>query len=282
MPMSWKQGSQLTMTSVSTSYFAPMNIASALEWMLRWVMTTALGEPVEPDVSCISATSSSEVSIGSIGSAASSASTVSTFTPRSSSTGTATRKGSETMTALASIMSMTLVVSLAHCSRSVRGVGWCSIVRLAPRIHSPWAVGAISTGAPASTPTASPRPMPAAARPPAMRRARSCTSRQVWRTGSWGSPVTMPLELVMALWNILSVKRLTMTSSASGAGSSAPLGTAQTPGISCSTCPYAVHRRHAGTSGALFGLESVMLRRRRVLARPGTGWAIRTRGVPGR
>ena len=25
-------------------------------------------------------------------------------------------------------------------------MGWCSMVRLAPRIHSPWAVGAISTG----------------------------------------------------------------------------------------------------------------------------------------
>ena len=31
IPMSWKQGSQLTMTSDSTSYSAPMNIASALE-----------------------------------------------------------------------------------------------------------------------------------------------------------------------------------------------------------------------------------------------------------
>lgn len=31
MPMSWKQGSQLTMTSLSTSYWAPMNMASALE-----------------------------------------------------------------------------------------------------------------------------------------------------------------------------------------------------------------------------------------------------------
>ncbi len=48
-----------------------MNIASALEWMLRWVICTAFGEPVEPDVSCISARSSSPVSIGSIGSAAS-------------------------------------------------------------------------------------------------------------------------------------------------------------------------------------------------------------------
>ena len=39
--------------------------------MLRCVICTALGDPVEPDVSCISARSSSPVSIGSIGSAAS-------------------------------------------------------------------------------------------------------------------------------------------------------------------------------------------------------------------
>ena len=76
--------------------------------------------------------------------------------PCSSSTGTATMNGSDTMTALASIMSMTFMVSSAQSTRSVRGVGWCSIVRLAPRIHRPCAVGAISTGAPASTPTASP------------------------------------------------------------------------------------------------------------------------------
>ena len=156
MPMSWKQGSQLTMTSLSTSYSAPMNIASALEWMLRWVIWTAFGEPVEPDVSCISARSSSPVSTGSIGSAASRSATVRTLMPFSSSTGIATRNGSETMTALASIMPMTFMVSSAQTTRSVRGVGWCSIVRLAPRIHRPCAVGAISTGKPASTPTASP------------------------------------------------------------------------------------------------------------------------------
>ena len=67
--------------------------------------------------------------------------------PCSSSTGTATMNGSETITALASIMPMTFMVSSAHTTRSVRGVGWCSIVRLAPRIHRPCAVGAISTGA---------------------------------------------------------------------------------------------------------------------------------------
>ena len=184
MPMSWKHGSQLTMTSLSTSYSAPMNIASALEWMLRWVIWTALGDPVEPDVSCISARSSSPTSTGSIGSDASRSATVRTVMPFSSSTGMATRNGSETMTALASIMLMTVMVSSAQITRSVRGVGWCSMVRLAPRIHRPCAVGAISTGNPASTPTASPCPIPAAARPPAIRRARSWTSPQVWRTGS--------------------------------------------------------------------------------------------------
>ena len=64
--------------------------------------------------------------------------------------------GSDTMTALASIMLMTFMVSSAQTTRSVRGVGWWSIVRLAPRIQRPCAVGAISTGSPASTPTASP------------------------------------------------------------------------------------------------------------------------------
>ena len=195
------------------SYSAPMNIASALEWMLRWVICTALGEPVEPDVSCISARSSSPTSTGSIGSAASRSATVRTLMFFSSRTGMATRKGSDTITALASIMPMTVMVSSAHTARSVRGVGWCSMVRLAPRIHRPCAVGAISTGKPASTPIASPRPMPAAARPPAMRRARSCTSPQVWRTGSCGSPVTMPVVAVRALWNILSVNLLTKPSS---------------------------------------------------------------------
>src|ERR1700676_855554 len=83
------------------------------------------------------------------------------------------------------------------------------MVRLAPRIQMPCAVGAISTGAPARTATASPGPMPDVARPPAMRRARSCRSRHVCRTGESGSPVTMPLGLVIALAYIVSVKLLT-------------------------------------------------------------------------
>ena len=83
------------------------------------------------------------------------------------------------------------------------------MVRLAPRIQIPWAVGAISTGAPASTATASPCPMPAAARPPAMR---SCPLVHLGPgvpTGVPGSPVVMPLRLVRALANIVSVNLLT-------------------------------------------------------------------------
>src|SRR6185312_8101681 len=83
------------------------------------------------------------------------------------------------------------------------------MVRLAPRIQMPCEVGAISTGAPASTATASPCPTPDAARPPATQRARSCTSPQVCLTGASGSPVVMPLELLRALAYIVSVNLLT-------------------------------------------------------------------------
>ena len=211
MPMSWKHGNQLTITSVSGSTSAPANIASAFATKLRWLIWTALGDPVDPDVSCISATSSSSVSTGSIGSLSSSSSTVSTCKPAWASTGAAAMNGSETTTAFARIMSMTPVVSTAHRARSVRGVGWCSIVRLAPRIHRPCAVGAISTGAPASTAIASPRPTPCRAKPPAIRRARSWTCAQVCRTGASGSPVTMPLALCRAFRYIVCVKMLTLS-----------------------------------------------------------------------
>src|SRR5690242_3542672 len=82
------------------------------------------------------------------------------------------------------------------------------MVRLAPRIQMACAAGAISAGAPASTGTASPRPTPAAARPPAIRRARSCTSPQVCRTGQFGSPVTRPFELEWAVPYMVSVNLL--------------------------------------------------------------------------
>ena len=186
----------------------PTVIASALATMLAWVICTALGEPVEPDVSCISATSSSAVSTGSVGGPVRSSATVNTVMPSSDSTGAAAMNGSETTTAFAAIMSITVVVSSAQRTRSVRGVGWCSMVTLAPRIQIPCAVGAISTGAPASTATTSPRPTPAAASAPAMLRARSCTSAHDWRSGASGSPVMKPFVLLAALAYMVVVKRL--------------------------------------------------------------------------
>ena len=114
MPMSWNSGSQLTITSVSTSTFAPMNIASAFETTLRCVIRTALGDPVDPDVNCSSATSSSSVSTGSIGRLSSSWSIVSTRIPSWDSNGAAAMNGSEMTTALAPIILMTAVVSSAQ------------------------------------------------------------------------------------------------------------------------------------------------------------------------
>jgi hypothetical protein len=122
--MSWKHGSQLTITSVSRSKSQPTTMASALATMLACVIWTALGEPVEPDVSCINATSWSKVSSGSMGAFANSDSIVSTVIPSPDSTGAAAMNGSETTTAFAEIMSITAVVSSAHRTRSVRGVGW--------------------------------------------------------------------------------------------------------------------------------------------------------------
>ena len=55
------------------------------------------------------------------------------------------------------------LVHLLHLARDVKH---------APRNHTPCAVGAISTGAPASKPTRSPGPTPNAANPPATHRAR--------------------------------------------------------------------------------------------------------------
>ena len=133
---------------------------------------------------------------------------VNTRMPSSESSGAAGMNGSEMTTAVAPIILMTAVVSSAQRCRSVRGVGWCNMVRQAPRIQMPCAVGAISTGAPASTATVSPCPTPDPARPPATRRARSCTSPQVCRTGQFGSPVTMPFELDWALPYIVSVNLL--------------------------------------------------------------------------
>ena len=52
------------------------------------------------------------------------------------------------------IMDAARLVSAHQTARSVRGVGCCSMVREAPRIHTAWASGATSAGSPASTATA--------------------------------------------------------------------------------------------------------------------------------
>src|ERR1700722_3035161 len=97
------------------------------------------------------------------------------------------------------------------------------MVSLAPRIQTPCPGGAISGGAPASTGTASPCPTPAAAKPPAIRRARSCTSPQVCRTGQFGSPVTKPFELDWAVPYIVSVNLLKTIPLAAGRGAAVGL-----------------------------------------------------------
>ena len=69
--------------------------------MLAWVICTAFGDPVEPDVNCISATSSSQVSTGSIGALVEQRPRRSApVMPSSASTGAAGMNGSETTTAV--------------------------------------------------------------------------------------------------------------------------------------------------------------------------------------
>ena len=67
----------------SSAFLGARMLHALLVAIVLVVITTAFGDPVDPEVSCISATSSSSVSIGSIGSAASSSSTVTTRIPRS-------------------------------------------------------------------------------------------------------------------------------------------------------------------------------------------------------
>ncbi|MDA4087217.1 hypothetical protein MHAS44199_16185 [Mycolicibacterium hassiacum DSM 44199] len=101
----------------------PSVIACALATMLAWVISTALGEPVDPEVSCSNATSPSSVRTGSTGSLRNRSPTVSTVTPSPESSGAATRNGSDTSTARAPIIVITAAVSCDQRVRSVRGVG---------------------------------------------------------------------------------------------------------------------------------------------------------------
>ena len=167
---------------------------------LPCVIRTAFGSAVDPLVSCSSAVSPSSATAASgwtVARSPSSASIVRNGMPRSVRTGASASNGGPSTTSAASIILRTETVSSAQAARSVRAVGWCSIVTLPPQSHTAWASGAIATGSPASTPTAEPavspgRPSCPARRAAAIASARSWTSGQVRRTGSRGSPVTMP------------------------------------------------------------------------------------------
>ena len=56
--------------------------------------------------------------------------------PRSASTGASASKGGPSTTSAASIILRTETVSSAHAARSVRTVGWCSMVTLPPQSHT--------------------------------------------------------------------------------------------------------------------------------------------------
>ena len=119
---------------------------------------------MEPDVSCISATSSSSVLTG-IDRPSSRSWTVTTHT-RSASRGGGRKanrsdddRSGDHVDDGGGLLGPALQVG-------ARG-GLVQHGQTRPRIQMPWAVRAISTGAPASTATASPWPTPEAARPPA-------------------------------------------------------------------------------------------------------------------
>ncbi len=194
MPMSWKSGSHDTITSVSVSSRAACTIAPMLECRLRWVMRTALGSAVEPLVSCSSAVSSSPATSGSGVTGAPSRSVSRRHgIPCCDSTDASASNGAPSSTSFAPIIVSTPTVSFAQSARSVRAVGWCSIVTLPPTSQTACAAGAIVAGSPASTPTADPRPMPASSvSTPAARLAVWWISGQDRRTGVRGSPVVMP------------------------------------------------------------------------------------------
>ena len=126
MPMSWNSGSQLTITSRSATRFVAAYMDSTFAHRLRWVILTAFGVAVEPEVSWRKAVSSSPGSAGSRSASAESAASADSVEPaaRSSSTVTAGNglpasiaatsvNGSPTTTTRASINRSTVRVSAA-------------------------------------------------------------------------------------------------------------------------------------------------------------------------
>ena len=112
-------------------------------------------------------------------------------------------------TTSALIIKVARTVSASQTSRSVRGVGCCSIVTAARLSQVACASGAISAASVASTATEPWRPIPRAARPPAIRFACSWTSRQVNRTGSATVPAVKCRGENLAVADISRVNTLT-------------------------------------------------------------------------
>ncbi len=211
MPMSWKVGSHDTITSRVKSNSARSTIAVMFEYRFPCVILTAFGSAVDPLVNWSSASASSSTSTGSASGSKSTRSVIRRYSmPCSARTGASWSNGSPSSTSREPIIRSTVSVSSAHWARSVRGVGWCSMVTLPPASQVPCTVGAISSGAPASTATAAPGSSPPRTSPPARLRARSCTSDHVLRTGSVGSPVTIPRcrPPAFAVATIVSTNRL--------------------------------------------------------------------------
>lgn len=167
---------------------------------LAWVIRTAFGVAVEPDVSCNSAVSDSSASAPAVcaGSARSRSAMLTTPTPPAARAAAAPSNGGPTITNPAWITLSTDAVSRAKLPMSVRAVGWCSIVTDPPASHTACAAGAMSAGAAASTATAEPARTPLSARTEAIVSARLRIARHGVLIGVCGSPVIMPVPVVAA------------------------------------------------------------------------------------
>jgi len=134
--MSCDSGSQLTITSVVASPSVAVNRAFELARMLAWVSWTALGVPVDPDVSWYIAMADSSGCNGSMARPVRSSSSMTTSCPAAFSGSAASANGAPTIARAALMVRAARCVSANHVARSVRGVGCASIVSDAPRIHT--------------------------------------------------------------------------------------------------------------------------------------------------
>ena len=81
MPMSWNNGSQLTIIDAPGTISARSRIAFRLFQALACEMRTALGAAVDPDVSCSSSVESSSTATASVSSSPSAVSSAAWCTP---------------------------------------------------------------------------------------------------------------------------------------------------------------------------------------------------------